>query len=73
MFRKWYFTWSVYDKHILQTVSAFLLIYSCSMNISVTYLEYFKKYGKLKFKNWAKICVQINPVFSDQVKYCEIF
>ena len=42
---------TVYDKHILQTVSAFLLIYSCSMNVSVTYLEYFKKYGKLKFNN----------------------
>ena len=75
MFRKWYFTWSIYDKHILQTVSAFLLIYSCNMNVSVTYLEYFKKYGKLKFNNQAKVCVQICPTFADRsntVKYFRI-
>ena len=32
---------TVYDKHILQNVSALLLIYQCRMKMSVTYLEYF--------------------------------
>ena len=41
----------------------------CIMKISVTYLNWFKSFGELKFKMWAKICVQICPVFACLVTY----
>ena len=40
--------------------------------ISWSYYSYFKRYCKLKFKNKAKLCVQICPIFTGPVTYCPI-
>ena len=67
------FLFTVYDKHILQTYSALLLVYQCRMKISVTYLEHFESYGELNFKNQAKFCVQTCPIFTGSVTFVAYF
>ena len=49
------------------TLSDFLMINQYSTKISATYFEYFKSYGKLKFKKYAKIFVQMYPIFAGLV------
>ena len=39
------------------------------MKILLSWHLYFKRYCKLKFKNKAKFCMQICPIFAGRVTY----
>ena len=70
IFRKWSFSWSVLKIFMFCKLS--LLSYwfvNMAYKLHCDSFCTFKRYCKLKFKNQAKFCVQICPIFAGPVTY----